>query len=265
MTTLFQMSAILSEKIIKKFWRKRIKLKNESFNFLLAGNIRRFTESRLPGSVQRFLYILSWSLKLCNFWRYKHFLIYKEANENSFSIFPISEFLYYFPNKLWQFCRFSHTCANPQSPLKRNINYSYNLIDLIQLPQFLHNIELVEPTKPDETEAKGKWHIRVRDLRSGATRDEYFDGVMVCNGHYFEPSLPTLKGREKFKGPQLHSHDYRNAEPFADKRVVVFGAGPSGTLALFSSKRWFWEDYLRDLRHGVTVNFGDDERLWVNC
>lgn len=53
---------------------------------------------------------------------------------------------------------------------------------------------------------------------------------MVCNGHYFEPSVPILKGQSIFQGQQLHSHDYRIPEVFADKTVVVLGAGPSGML-----------------------------------
>lgn len=31
-----------------------------------------------------------------------------------------------------------------------------------------------------------------------------------------------------FTGMLMHSHDYRSAEPFADKSVLVLGAGLSG-------------------------------------
>lgn len=61
---------------------------------------------------------------------------------------------------------------------------------------------------------------------------------MVCNGHYFQPSLPAIEGHDKFQGLQLHSHDYRVPEALADKKIVVIGAGPSGMdLALEISKK----------------------------
>lgn len=51
---------------------------------------------------------------------------------------------------------------------------------------------------------------------------------MVCNGHYSDPFIPNLRGREKFKGKQWHSHDYREPSSFARKKVLLVGAGPSG-------------------------------------
>ncbi|XP_011497965.1 PREDICTED: flavin-containing monooxygenase FMO GS-OX4-like [Ceratosolen solmsi marchali] len=104
--------------------------------------------------------------------------------------------------------------------------------------KFLHNVELVEPIGAEEKGTGSNWKLRVRDLRKSTVTEEFFDAVMVCNGHYFKPSLPRLKGHETFKGQQMHSHDYRRPEPFADKRVVVIGAGPSGMdLALEISKK----------------------------
>lgn len=40
-------------------------------------------------------------------------------------------------------------------------------------------------------------------------------------------SLPT--GIEKFKGSYLHSRDYKDAQDYNDKRVVVIGIGNSGS------------------------------------
>lgn len=90
-------------------------------------------------------------------------------------------------------------------------------------------MELVSATDTHNAPKK-KWKIRVRDLENDVTEEEYFDAVMVCNGHYFEPSIPSIKGIENFKGQQLHSHDYRIPDTFAGKTVVVFGAGPSGII-----------------------------------
>ncbi|KAF7989325.1 hypothetical protein HCN44_007999 [Aphidius gifuensis] len=97
--------------------------------------------------------------------------------------------------------------------------------NLHQYIKFLHNVEMIEPTVDED---KKKWLIKVKDLVNGVEKVEYFDAVMVCNGHYFEPSIPVIKGQEKFQGQQVHSHDYRVPEAYEGKKVVVMGAGRSG-------------------------------------
>ena len=58
--------------------------------------------------------------------------------------------------------------------------------------------------------------------------NEPFDAVAVCNGHFSEPLVPSLPGLDDFPGTALHSHNYRRPEPFAGKRVLVFGSSVSG-------------------------------------
>jgi cation diffusion facilitator CzcD-associated flavoprotein CzcO len=62
----------------------------------------------------------------------------------------------------------------------------------------------------------------------GAVEREEFDVVMVCNGHYSEPSSPVFEGAEFWPGRMSHSHNYRQPEIFAGQRVVVVGASASG-------------------------------------
>ena len=52
---------------------------------------------------------------------------------------------------------------------------------------------------------------------------EVFDAVMVCTGHHVHPHIPKIYGMEDFRGPKLHSHEYKRPEPFQDKRVLVIG------------------------------------------
>lgn len=75
----------------------------------------------------------------------------------------------------------------------------------------------------------------MKDLQRNVVLNESFDAVMVCNGHYFEPSYPNLKGQSVFQGKQMHSHDYRVPDIFLDKKVLVIGAGPSGRILLYFS------------------------------
>lgn len=50
-------------------------------------------------------------------------------------------------------------------------------------------------------------------------------GVVVAGGS--RPALPALPGADGFTGELLHVADYRSPKPYADKRVVVVGAGNS--------------------------------------
>jgi putative flavoprotein involved in K+ transport len=53
--------------------------------------------------------------------------------------------------------------------------------------------------------------------------------VIVATGYARAPLIPGWRGREQFEGRLLHSSEYRNAEPFRGRRVLVVGAGNSGS------------------------------------
>ncbi|XP_046481448.1 senecionine N-oxygenase [Neodiprion pinetum] len=114
------------------------------------------------------------------------------------------------------------------------INTYCDHFELRKYIQFHHHVVLVKPLDGDNM---GKWSVEVEDLEKKKVLVEVFDAIMICNGHYFQPNIPELEGHTSFKGRVLHSHDYRVPETFAGKKVVVFGAGPSGMdLALEISK-----------------------------
>jgi dimethylaniline monooxygenase (N-oxide forming) len=75
----------------------------------------------------------------------------------------------------------------------------------------------------------GGWDVTVRQRDTGATRTRRYAAVLVASGHHWDPQYPepAFPGAETFTGEQLHSHDYRTAEPFAGKRVLVLGIGNS--------------------------------------
>jgi cation diffusion facilitator CzcD-associated flavoprotein CzcO len=52
--------------------------------------------------------------------------------------------------------------------------------------------------------------------------------LVVATGFAHEPFIPPWAGRDRFRGPLLHSAEYRNAEPFRDRDVLVVGSGSSG-------------------------------------
>jgi cation diffusion facilitator CzcD-associated flavoprotein CzcO len=52
--------------------------------------------------------------------------------------------------------------------------------------------------------------------------------VVLATGQYGTPILPEWPGRAEFAGQLIHSADYRNAQPYMGKRVLVIGFGNSG-------------------------------------
>ena len=65
------------------------------------------------------------------------------------------------------------------------------------------------------------WQIRTE----GDRRPRSYAGLVVANGHHWDPNAPHHKGR--FDGEVLHSHDVKSKEQFKGKRVLVVGCGNS--------------------------------------
>jgi putative flavoprotein involved in K+ transport len=63
------------------------------------------------------------------------------------------------------------------------------------------------------TTSAGRWRCRV---------------LVWAGGIWSAPVVPSLPGRERFAGEELHVRDYRGPEPFRDRRLLVVGAGNSG-------------------------------------
>jgi len=71
-----------------------------------------------------------------------------------------------------------------------------------------------------------KWELSIDSKEGG--RKEFFDAVVVCNGHYAAPRVPELTGMSEFPGFMMHSHNYRKPEFFRNKKVAVIGTAASG-------------------------------------
>lgn len=56
-----------------------------------------------------------------------------------------------------------------------------------------------------------------------------FDSLCVCTGTNTWASLPFFEGQEKFQGQLVHSENYKKPEVYRGKRVLVIGAGESGS------------------------------------
>lgn len=83
----------------------------------------------------------------------------------------------------------------------------------------------IEYRTPVERVAPGRdggWEVAVA---GGETR--IYRAVVIANGHNWDPNVPELPGR--FHRRTLHSSEYRTPGLFAGKRVLVIGAGNSGS------------------------------------
>ncbi|KAL8119226.1 hypothetical protein AgCh_016661 [Apium graveolens] len=81
----------------------------------------------------------------------------------------------------------------------------FGIIELIRFSTEVVGIELRD----------NEWIVESRT--SELTQVEGFDAVVVCNGHHTEPRVANFPGIEKWPGMQIHSHNYRDPEPFRDQ------------------------------------------------
>ena len=72
------------------------------------------------------------------------------------------------------------------------------------------------------------WRVTVRDVESGVEDSAVYAGVVIANGHNWNPKMPHYPGQEAFTGEILHSADYKDADVLRGRRVLVVGAGNTG-------------------------------------
>ncbi|XP_055387388.1 senecionine N-oxygenase-like [Condylostylus longicornis] len=109
----------------------------------------------------------------------------------------------------------------PASDILKFLNLYADHFNVKEHIKFLHHVIRVRPKA-------NQWEVIVKDLKNDKVNTEFFDFVMVCNGHYHTPVIPNYENKDKYKGKQIHSHDYRFPDPFKGETVLVIGAGPSG-------------------------------------
>lgn len=86
--------------------------------------------------------------------------------------------------------------------------------DLYPLIRFNTEVRKIE-------QRDGSWRATFSD----GTADDY-DSVIFANGHLSDPLLPEIPGA--FSGKVMHAKDYKTADIFEGKRVLVVGMGNTG-------------------------------------
>jgi thioredoxin reductase len=112
--------------------------------------------------------------------------------------------------------------------------------DVLDNVRFSTAVESVAPSFEEGGKVLRHWTVSVARPTPGASshkppdsslerETKTFDAVVVCNGHYSAPRLPTYEGQDSFAGLQLHSHNYRRPDAFVGQNLVVVGAAFSGS------------------------------------
>lgn len=103
-------------------------------------------------------------------------------------------------------------------PIKSHIKFRTQVKDL----------HLVE----SDQRSREKWSVKAKSLETGRVSTEIYDAVIVANGHYTVPSIPSISGlkawNESYPGTIIHSKAYRRPEDFANRKCLVIGNSASG-------------------------------------
>ncbi|KAI1370374.1 hypothetical protein F4677DRAFT_364744 [Hypoxylon crocopeplum] len=109
-----------------------------------------------------------------------------------------------------------------------------------------------------------EWKLTLR--KGGQASDywwnEYFDAVVVANGHYAVPYIPLIEGLAEFEkgrpGSVIHSKHFRGRNAYKGKRVVVVGASVSAAdIAVDLVHTAQTPVHAVVLGHNLNIYFGD--------
>lgn len=117
--------------------------------------------------------------------------------------------------------------------------YHSDFAEHFNISSYIHFNQTVVAAGWHGNHVSGKWEIEVArtDSPSPSTEREFFDHLIVGNGHNHYPRVPHWDGEEDWlkhsspgglKRQLMHSIYYRNPEHYANRTVVIVGGGASG-------------------------------------
>lgn len=105
---------------------------------------------------------------------------------------------------------------------KELLNYFNAYADQFDIKKLIKfNTEVTNCKKIDGD----RWEVEWNTLGFEEKNIGEYDALVVCNGHHHKPRYPDYPG--EFTGELIHSHEFKSAKPFQDKRVLVIGGGNS--------------------------------------
>ena len=112
----------------------------------------------------------------------------------------------------------------PQNwPLYPSKNQFANWLDAYRSVMNVNLWTAAECVGADFDDALGKWRLQVR--RGDRVIELNPEQLVITTGLFGAPKMPTLDGKERFKGTQQHASLYRNGRDYEGLRCVVVGSG----------------------------------------
>ena len=79
----------------------------------------------------------------------------------------------------------------------------------------------------DVTYNKNKFIVTAKNKKEDSISTDEYDYVVIAAGHFSVPYVPEYEGMKNFPGRIMHAHDFRDAEEFRGKSVIVLGSSYS--------------------------------------
>jgi len=139
------------------------------------------------------------------------------------------------PKQLMAYCDAPFPESDPLFPRHEDVlgyleRYANPIKRFIRLSTKVTNVEL--RVENWEGRKKDVWSVSSTYLETRSTATEKYDALVVANGHYTVPYVPSIPGLQEFNGfypgVVLHSKAYRRPEEFAGRKVLVIGNSASG-------------------------------------
>jgi thioredoxin reductase len=103
----------------------------------------------------------------------------------------------------------------------------------VAIPKYYEQYEkvfelpVIRPIRVSEvTERNGRFIVKTNGIQFSAL------GIISATGTWKTPHCPKYPGWEKFQGRQMHTGEYKNAEEFRGKNVIIVGGGISAIQLL---------------------------------
>ena len=144
--------------------------------------------------------------------------IYDEHNKHS----SVYETTHIISSKKWsQFDDFPMPADYADYPSHAQLlHYFKTYVAHFNLNKYIRfNTTVIKVTQAEDQ----KWLVIYEDAEG--VQEAYFDYLLIANGHHWDPYLPPYQGT--FDGELLHSHQYKKASNFKEKRVLIVGGGNS--------------------------------------
>ena len=105
--------------------------------------------------------------------------------------------------------------------------YAQDIQHLVHFQTQVTNVRCVNQ------ESEALWLVKSKDLKTNSFSLASYDAVIVANGHYAIPHIPSITGmtawNEAYPGLITHSKHYRRPSPYTNKKVLIVGNSASGT------------------------------------